>query len=236
MLSGSTLLRVHGTLQGHYPKWALHFVHFPDLSCSDSVSQVLHKGTDSVGWAFCALPKSEQRRWLCAWWAHCPRWAVHLNHLPSPGCSVSRCATRAPSQVCCVSPLGSWSQATPLLADVNCPGSQEDMVSNWEPAHSLVGDDGLWGWDCPLPSGSVCHVPACLSASSRRMGPVCSWLALLWYSLNPLFCEWARLCVKAFHGKVLSLFFSPWPSHSLGCYLTLAPSDCPQGIQARSLP
>ena len=27
-----------------------------------------------------------------------------------------------------------------LLADVNCPGSQEDMVSNWEPAHSLVED------------------------------------------------------------------------------------------------
>ena len=27
-----------------------------------------------------------------------------------------------------------------LLADVNCPGSQEDLVSNWEPAGSLVED------------------------------------------------------------------------------------------------
>ena len=27
-----------------------------------------------------------------------------------------------------------------LLADVNRPGSQEDLVSNWEPAHSLVED------------------------------------------------------------------------------------------------
>ena len=27
-----------------------------------------------------------------------------------------------------------------LLADVNHPGSQEDVVSNWEPAQSLVED------------------------------------------------------------------------------------------------
>ena len=37
----------------------------------------------------------------------------------------------------------------------------------------------------------------------------------------------------------VSLFFFSFPlwlSHSLGCYLTLAPSDCLQGIQAQSLP
>ena len=28
--------------------------------------------------------------------------------------------------------------AVTLLADVNCPGSLEDLVSNWEPARSLV--------------------------------------------------------------------------------------------------
>ena len=27
-----------------------------------------------------------------------------------------------------------------LLVDVNHPGSQKDLVSNWEPAHSLVED------------------------------------------------------------------------------------------------
>ena len=27
-----------------------------------------------------------------------------------------------------------------FLADVNHPGSQEEFVSNWEPAHSLVED------------------------------------------------------------------------------------------------
>ena len=44
----------------------------------------------------------------------------------------------APSQVCPVPPLGSRSQAEILLADVNHSASQEDLVSSWEPAHSLV--------------------------------------------------------------------------------------------------
>ena len=50
-------------------------------------------------------------------------------------------------------------------------------------------------------------------------GPVCSQLALLWYLLNPFFCERARLRVRAFHGKVslslslsLSLFLSGDPT------------------------
>ena len=70
-------------------------------------------------------------------------------------------------------------------------------------------------------------------------GPLCSWPALLWFLLNPLFSECARLCARAFCMKILSLsffFFCLWWSLSLGCYLTLAPSDCLQDIQARSLP
>ena len=81
---------------------------------------------------------------------------------------------------------------------------------------------------------------ACLPLFLRRgEGPVSNPLALLWYLLNPLFCEWPKLYLRAFTGKFsLSLFFflSLWLSHSLGCYLTLGPSNCPQGIQARSLP
>ena len=42
------------------------------------------------------------------------------------------------SDVPCVS-SGELIFAT-LLVEVNCPGSQEDLVSNWEPAHSLVED------------------------------------------------------------------------------------------------
>jgi len=43
-------------------RWALGCMYFPGLSRSGSGSQVLHKGTDSGGPAFCALPSSEQLR------------------------------------------------------------------------------------------------------------------------------------------------------------------------------
>ena len=57
VLPRSTLLRLQGALQEHYPKWTLHFMHFLGLSCSGS--RVLRKGTDLVGLAFCAIPRSE---------------------------------------------------------------------------------------------------------------------------------------------------------------------------------
>ena len=73
------------------------------------------------------------------------------------------CALRAPSQVCHVSPLGIRSLAVTLLADVNRPGSQEDMISNLEPGHSLVEDASLWGqdWAC-LPALGVTRLSLCL--------------------------------------------------------------------------
>ena len=123
-----------------------------------------------------------------------------------------RCTTRVSSQVCHVSPLESWSQAVTLLADVNHPGSQEDVVSNWKPTHSLVKDafSGAEIAPCLLVL-AVTHLPLCLQ---QGHGPVCNRLTLLWYSLNPLFCEWARLCLrwKLFRGKFsLSLsLFSLW--------------------------
>ena len=49
---------------------------------------------------------------------------------------------------------------------------------------------------------AIC-LPLCLWCGE---GPVHTWLALLWYLLSTLFCERARLCLRAFHGKVL--FFS----------------------------
>ena len=50
-----------------------------------------------------------------------------------------------------------------LLVDVNSPGSQEDLVSNWEPAHSLVEDMSL-GPRLPL-ALLLWLLPACLFAS-----------------------------------------------------------------------
>ena len=101
-------------------------------------------------------------------------------------------ATRALSQVCHVSPLGSWFLVATLLADVNHPGSQEELVSNWEPAHNLV-EDAISGAEiAPCLPAFTC-LPLCLWQGD---GLVHSLLALLWYSLNPLFFEQARLCLK----------------------------------------
>ena len=62
VLSLSTLLRLQVALQGNCLKQALGCVHFPGLSHSGSCFWVLHKGIDTVGPVFCALPRSEQLR------------------------------------------------------------------------------------------------------------------------------------------------------------------------------
>ena len=59
-----------------------------------------------------------------------PSWRLRLIPCPVPAAQFSGCTTGMPSQVCHVSLLGSWSQAAPLVADVDCPESQEVWVSN----------------------------------------------------------------------------------------------------------
>ena len=59
---------------------------------------------------------------------------------PVAGAQFLGCAARAPSPMFPVSSLGSRFLAAALLVDVNCPGSQEDLVSSWESAQSLVED------------------------------------------------------------------------------------------------
>ena len=97
--------------------------------------------------------------------------------------------------------------AATLLVDVKHPGSQEDLVSNWEPTYFLVEDAVSGAEIAPcLLALAVTHLPLYLQQGE---GLVCSRLALLWYSLNPLFCKWARLCLRLelFMGKFsLSLF------------------------------
>ena len=85
-----------------------------------------------------------------------------------------------------------------LLADVFHPGPQEDLVSSWEPAHSVV--EGAISVAeiaaaCCLLALDVGSLPLCLQAGRGR------YAALLWYLLNPLFCE----RVRAYQGKVLFL-------------------------------
>ena len=102
VLSQSTLLRLQVALQGNCLKWALGCMHFSGLSCSSSGCQVLHKGAHSIGPAFCDLPRSKQLRQQVFGERTLPRNGVSVPATRFPGC-----AAGAPSQVCCVSLLGS---------------------------------------------------------------------------------------------------------------------------------
>ena len=50
-----------------------------------------------------------------------------------------------------------------LRVRVNHPGSQEDLVSNWETTHSLV-EDAVSGAEIAhrIPALAVAHLPPCL--------------------------------------------------------------------------
>ena len=165
---------------------ALGCVHFPGLSWSVSGSWVLHKGTYSVGPAFCALPKSEQIRWPGAW---------QEQSRPVGGCILSP----SPSQL-----LGFLSvQEVRILRCAVClfwgadlwlwPSWRMSTIQNpkksWlatKPTCSLVEDASLGLRLPPL----VLAALACLSPVGNA--PVRSRLALL----SPLFCERAWECLR----------------------------------------
>ena len=163
-----------------------------------------------------------------------------LSFVPFPGPSSSGdqvlgergcCALywHAFSGVLFVSP-GELISAATLQAEVNHPESQELSVSSR--ACLQFGRGCLSG--ARIAPFQLWMLPA-LRLSPAEDGPVCSPLALLWYSLSPLFCERAWQCLRLglFTGQ---FFLSFWLSHSLGCYLKLVPSDCPQGIRNAAHP
>ena len=122
-----------GSMQEHCPKWALHFV-----NSQVSVTQVVcapqgHRR----GWAMRFVPfpgpSLQETRCLVSTLS-CGSCISCMS--PVPAARFSGCAMRAQSQACPVSPLGSCSQAVTLLEDVSRPGSQEDTVSNQEPAQA----------------------------------------------------------------------------------------------------
>ena len=89
--------------------------------------------------------------------------------------------------------------------DVNYPGSQGDVVSNWSLLTVLWKMPSLGlGLQQPL-AFQLWLSQVCLSAPGvgRGKGPVCSQLALLWYSLNLVFCE-----LESFIETFSFLFFS----------------------------
>ena len=84
--SGSRLL-CRGTV-----KRALGCVYFPGLSRSGSGSQVLRKGTDLVGPAFCAFPGPSSSGDQVLGKHTLPRWVVCLITSPFPATQFSGCA------------------------------------------------------------------------------------------------------------------------------------------------
>ena len=169
---------------------ALVYVHFPGLSRSGSGSQVLHKGADLAGPAFCTRPRPKQLRWPGAWPTYSPpvggcSWPPHPFQLPGFLGVQRACLLK------CVSILGSWSLAATLPENVDRPESQEVLVSREVCLQFCIGC--LSGAECSLPALAAL---ACLSpVGGWWVGPqqdasVRSWLALL----SPLF--WVCLAVS----------------------------------------
>ena len=106
-------------------------------------TQVVLRGTDSVGPAFCALPRLEQLRQ--------ERQDIYLSFNDEVFGSVVAATYHLP-----VALLSGCTTGTPSQADVDCPEPQEVLVSK-EPAYSFVDNVSL-GLQLP-PSGSGCLSP-----------------------------------------------------------------------------
>ena len=180
-------------------KVGMHFMYFPGPRHLGS--RVLHRDTDPGG--LCIMFPSQVQD-------HSGGQVLSKHTVPGGLCILCTslvqaalfpgCTTKTLSQTCHVSPQGSWSQTVTLLANVNHPGSQEDMVCDRQPAHTLAADavSGAEIAAAPcLPFLAVTHLPLCLHGG-RVVN--CSGLALLWYSLGcyPLFNE----CTRRHHGAL----------------------------------
>jgi len=193
-----------------------------------------------MGCVFWALHRSKPLRQLDAWRVDCPRWAVHLIHLPSPSLLVSRVHhEHSPRCAICFlwgADLRLWHSC--LMWTTRIPGRRSEQLA----ACSQFGVKcGLWGWHCsgPLTSSSGCGTPASLlpGIEGPKWQPAFSPLVFTRVqSFGLCMCQGSLCSVRDFSEKC-PFFFSPlWQSHSLGCYVRLTTSDYPQGIQACSLP
>ena len=168
VVSRSTLLRLQVVLCGNCLKRALGPVHFPGLSHSGSCSWILHKGTDSVGLAFCALPRSEQLRQLGAWQAHSPRRTVHLITSPVPvthflGAQRER---QLRCEVCLLWGADLWLWPSWQMSTI------QDLRKIWLATGSLLTDlveDAISGTEIApcLPALAVACLPLCLLGDGR---------------------------------------------------------------------
>ena len=185
---------------------------------------------------FLGTPQRHRLRWVCVL---CPSQVQAAQ--------VTRCLETALSQVCGVSyhlhdpsHLVSWVHSENAVSGVLCvssgeliydcdppvnhPGSQEDLVSNWEPAWWQAAS-----WWCmpslgPSPSSSGCRPPASLPSARGEAGRQLASSPLVFAQSFVCEQDWQCLRLELFVGKSsLSLFSSLWLFHSLGCYLMLGP-------------
>ena len=79
---------------------------------------------------------------------------------------------------------------------------------------------------------------ACLPPCLQWWGGACTQQVSFPLVFCSILCSVSGSCCKLepFAGKFSILFFLLWRSHSLGCCPTLAPSDCPQDVQAQPFP
>ena len=104
-------------------RWALGCAHFPGLSHSGSGSWDSTKAQSWLGLPFVPFPGPSSSGDRVLGERSLPRRGVHLITSPVPAAQFPGWQRVHPSQVCCVSLLGSWSLAATLLAYVSCPES-----------------------------------------------------------------------------------------------------------------
>ena len=161
-----------------YRERALGCVHLPGLSHSGSASRVLHKGADSVGPAFCALPRSEQLRRPVAWQAHSPQVASASYHLPSPGhLDYQVVAGALIYSVPCVSSGDLISSCDPLsrCQPSRIPGSLDQKL---EDCSQFGRGCHLWDAVCLFQALSGAHLPPASSVGQAHPQPASSPLVL----------------------------------------------------------
>ena len=128
--------------------------------------------------------------------------------------SVSVRASQVPAACVCSQELAS-SRDPPGWRMSTTQNLRKSLDRNWRPVCSVGGDAVSGAEFAPFPSP--------MPPTSSRDGPVCRRLALLWSFSVPLFCERLAVCSSQL---IFSLAIPQFKN---------APSDCSQGLQARSL-
>ena len=162
---------------------------------------------------------------------------MHLNYLPSPSLSVSLWARKhcLACVICLLWRADLWLQPSLWMSTI------QDLRKTWLAARSLLT---VW-WKMPSlelrlqqPLAFQLWLShACLSASGEG-GHERQLTCSPWCSPNPLFYKHSRdhhVALESLVGTFPPFCFCLTDDPTV-CVVTLAPSDCPQGIKFQSLP